>query len=293
LSAFANTPGGGTILFGVDEASGFEISGVYDPAACQKALATTCRSALDPPIAQQSWIERIEGGQIVVAEIPEADASAKPVRVKATGKSYLRSHDGDFPLSAIEEQAFIASRAAPHFDRMAVPGAVREDLDKELCASYIDACRSSSSSLAWTEPAYQSWRRRSFDAARNAAQIDQATPYTLRHSFASLLLHEGHSVIYVARQLGHDARLTLARYGHVIDELEDQPQIPAEQAIREARSSPFPHARQSDTKPHSRNEETPQKRGFSRGGARGTRTPDLLGAMQEDCALRIANLQGI
>ena len=31
-------------------------------------------------------------------------------------------------------------------------------------------------------------------------------PYDLRHSFASLLLHEGRSVIYVARQLGHDAR---------------------------------------------------------------------------------------
>jgi site-specific recombinase XerD len=30
----------------------------------------------------------------------------------------------------------------------------------------------------------------------------------LRHSFASLL-HEGRSVISVARQLGHDARLTL------------------------------------------------------------------------------------
>jgi integrase len=88
----------------------------------------------------------------------------------------------------------------------------------------------------WTEPAYQSWRRRSFDTARKAAHVDQATPYTLRHSFASLLLHEGRSVIYVARQLGHYARLTLTRYGHVIDELEDQPQIPAEQAIREARS---------------------------------------------------------
>jgi site-specific recombinase XerD len=33
---------------------------------------------------------------------------------------------------------------------------------------------------------------------RTAAQIDHATPYTLRHSFASLLLHEGRSVIYVA-----------------------------------------------------------------------------------------------
>ena len=61
------------------------------------------------------------------------------------------------------------------------------------------------------------------------------TPYTLRHSFASLLLHEGRSVIYVARQMGHDARLTLTRYGRVIDELEDQPRVPAEQAIEDAR----------------------------------------------------------
>jgi integrase len=57
----------------------------------------------------------------------------------------------------------------------------------------------------------------------------------LRHSFASLLLHEGRSVIYVARQLGHDARLTLTRYGHVIDELERSPRIEAEAAIADAR----------------------------------------------------------
>jgi hypothetical protein len=42
-------------------------------------------------------------------------------------------------------------------------------------------------------------------------------------------------VIYVARQLGHDARLTLTRYGHVIDELEDRPRIGAEAAIADAR----------------------------------------------------------
>jgi hypothetical protein len=28
-------------------------------------------------------------------------------------------------------------------------------------------------------------------------------------------------VIYVARRLGHDARLTLGTYGHVIDELDE------------------------------------------------------------------------
>ncbi len=47
-------------------------------------------------------------------------------------------------------------------------------------------------------------------------------------------------MIYVARQLGHGAELTLKRYGHVIDELEDQSQVSAEDAIRAART---PHVR--------------------------------------------------
>jgi hypothetical protein len=50
-------------------------------------------------------------------------------------------------------------------------------------------------------------------------------------------LHEGRSVIYVARQLGHNARYTLGTYGHVIDDLDDQPRISAEDATRDARST--------------------------------------------------------
>jgi integrase len=87
----------------------------------------------------------------------------------------------------------------------------------------------------WTLAAYQSWRRRAFHRATQASGLAHARPYDLRHSFASLLLHEGRSVIYVARQLGHDARLTLTRDGHVIDELEDTPRIEAEAAIAAAR----------------------------------------------------------
>ena len=44
-------------------------------------------------------------------------------------------------------------------------------------------------------------------------------------------------MIYVARQMGHDAKLTLGTYGHVIDELEDAPRIGAEDAIRAAREA--------------------------------------------------------
>lgn len=89
----------------------------------------------------------------------------------------------------------------------------------------------------WTVAGYQSWRRRAFDPAAEHAGRRDATPYTLRHSFASLLLHEGRSVIYVARQLGHSATMTLGTYGHVIDELDEAPRLPAEDAIRAARDS--------------------------------------------------------
>ena len=89
----------------------------------------------------------------------------------------------------------------------------------------------------WTETAYQSWRRRSFARATAAAGVEAARPYDLRHGFASLLLHEGRSVIYVARQLGHGAQLTLSVYGHVIDELDGEPQRSAEDAITAARAS--------------------------------------------------------
>jgi integrase len=95
----------------------------------------------------------------------------------------------------------------------------------------------STSGTPWTLAAYQSWRRRAFNRAIAAAGLEHGRPYDLRHSFASLLLHEGRSVIYVARQLGHDARLTLSNYGHVIDEFEDVPQLDAQIAIADARAA--------------------------------------------------------
>jgi len=83
----------------------------------------------------------------------------------------------------------------------------------------------------WSRTTYDNWRERT----RVAVGVDEATPYALRHSFASLLLHEGRSVVYVARQLGHDARPTPTTYGHVIDELDEQPRLGAEDAILAAR----------------------------------------------------------
>jgi integrase len=89
----------------------------------------------------------------------------------------------------------------------------------------------------WSRWDPQNWRVRVFGPALEAAGVGHKRPYDLRHSFASLLLAEGRSVHYVARQLGHAASMTLDTYGHVIDEFEDAPRIDPETEIRAAREA--------------------------------------------------------
>jgi integrase len=87
----------------------------------------------------------------------------------------------------------------------------------------------------WTEVGYEQWIARAWTDALTGAGLAYQRPYDCRHSFTSLLLHEGRSVIYVARQLGHSAALTMRTYGDVIEELDDAPRITAEDAIHNAR----------------------------------------------------------
>jgi integrase len=92
----------------------------------------------------------------------------------------------------------------------------------------------------WTHNAYKLWASRRFKEALERAGVDRrATPYSLRHSFASLLLHEGRSPSYVAAQLGHKPSLLLDHYGHdfgdLVARLGPRGQFSLEGAIREAR----------------------------------------------------------
>jgi Phage integrase family len=62
------------------------------------------------------------------------------------------------------------------------------------------------------------WRTRVWDPARVRAGV-RAVPYDGRHTFASLLIHEGRPVPYVTAALGHaSAVTTLNHYAHVFDE---------------------------------------------------------------------------
>ncbi|MCI2237368.1 putative DNA binding domain-containing protein [Kineococcus sp. TRM81007] len=149
LSAFANTPGGGVLILGLEEDCGaFTSRGVYDPVACQAALASTARSALEPPVVLETSALQFEDSTVVVATVQEAHPSLKPCRVKSTRKAYLRAYDGDYQLSDLEEQALIANRTTPRFDAEPVSTATASDLDPELVADYVDSCRSTSHRLS-------------------------------------------------------------------------------------------------------------------------------------------------
>jgi hypothetical protein len=48
--------------------------------------------------------------------------------------------------------------------------------------------------------------------------VPKARPYDLRHSFVSLLIAQGASVVEVAAQAGHAPTMTLDTYAHLFDE---------------------------------------------------------------------------
>jgi integrase len=87
----------------------------------------------------------------------------------------------------------------------------------------------------WSENGYEQWITRVWAPALERVGIGYQRPYDCRHSFASLLIHEGRSIVYVARQLGHSTAVCMGTYAHVIEELEDAPRVSAEDAIRLAR----------------------------------------------------------
>lgn len=70
----------------------------------------------------------------------------------------------------------------------------------------------------WNEDRVRNWRHRAFADAAAHAGTPKARPYDLRHSYISLLIQQGATVVEVARQAGHAPTMTLSTYAHPFDE---------------------------------------------------------------------------
>ena len=87
----------------------------------------------------------------------------------------------------------------------------------------------------WNADRARNWRNRAFAEAAKAAGVPGARPYDLRHSFVSLLIGQGATVVEVARQAGHAPTMALDTYAHLFDELAEGPRGSADDLIRAAR----------------------------------------------------------
>ncbi len=70
----------------------------------------------------------------------------------------------------------------------------------------------------WTMPLDKnSWRKRVFYKMLDKAGMRQIRIHDMRHTYASLLIQAGESLVYVKDQLGHHSiQITVDTYGHLV-----------------------------------------------------------------------------
>lgn len=107
-------------------------------------------------------------------------------------------------------------------------------------ATDLESHRARPQSLVWPKPGlwkdhdYRNWRRRVYQPVATLVGMEDKRPYTLRASFASLLIADGRTVTHVARQCGHSVETCMRHYVLAFDEFDGR-RIDAEATILAAR----------------------------------------------------------
>lgn len=153
LCAFANMPQAGTIILGVSERKGFEVTGVENPAEMEKAIASLNRNTVSPAPQLTFSHHIIDGKHVVVVEIAPLMPSEKPAFFR--NKAYLRQADGDYEMNSNDQKMLelsaLTEHQQPHFDFQTVPGTDTGVLDPEILKQYITSVRQSRSRVAKIE----------------------------------------------------------------------------------------------------------------------------------------------
>jgi len=145
VSAFSNEPGlnGGYLLLGVTkQADGrYTLEGIRDPDKVQRDFVTKCGDPdqLTPPIHPQIHVDSIDGRVGIVAYIPEAQPTVKPVHLTRLGLprgAFRRSGSTDQRCTQHDLQEFFQARSHLAFDTTPVREATIDDIDYEAVKMY-------------------------------------------------------------------------------------------------------------------------------------------------------------
>ena len=155
LSAFANSPGGGAIILGLDEKNGFEISGVKRSHYLQEEIDVLC-SQMSPRLGPLVQEFRILDKDILLLEIGELPPEDKPCYYRGKGiftGSYIRAGDGERVLSSYEIQSITESSSSPRYDGEPMEGTSLKDLDPILLKGFLERMKNRSGTpfSNWTD----------------------------------------------------------------------------------------------------------------------------------------------
>ena len=141
LSALANSPGGGILIFGLDNTLGInqaELCGVYDVDDLESKIKWQClemEPALHPLFTETSLM----GKRILSAEIPEIDKKLKPCYHKATGRphsAFKRVRGSNRLLTEAEIHSYEAYEARLRDELRICEQARWEDINLESVENY-------------------------------------------------------------------------------------------------------------------------------------------------------------
>ena len=151
LSSFSNKPGGGIIIFGLEEEKSFDAVGVYDANDLQKKVVEQCKQM--QPVVRPIFttLQTKDGATLLCAEIPEVRQEEKPCYYTGAGLqkgSYIRVGDADEPMTSYEIYNINAYRNRIQDDIRPVERATLDDLDMDVVNKYIDRIKMDKPNLA-------------------------------------------------------------------------------------------------------------------------------------------------
>lgn len=153
LSSFSNQSGGGIIVFGIDETSNFEISGVYDPQDLQKKVMEQSLQ-MEPVVRPLFTVAKMDDKFVVSAEISECELNEKPCFYKGAGRlrgSFIRVGESDLPMTEYEVYSYEAYKKRIHDELRIIERATLNHLSKALVSEFLIQLRRQKPNLVHME----------------------------------------------------------------------------------------------------------------------------------------------
>ncbi|MFN3331723.1 MAG: ATP-binding protein [Caldilinea sp.] len=144
FSAFANRPGGGILLLGIDEQRAFKVVGVGDAHRLQEEISHLAAADMEPPLRPEFTVAEINGHTVVAVEIFEILSEHKPCYFRPAGLqrgAYLRVGNTNRQMTDYEVFGYISARTQPAFDEEPILGGTLADLNRAALEAYFAQLR--------------------------------------------------------------------------------------------------------------------------------------------------------